>query len=602
MTDEDNHPVSDLIEPDDFHVAEQAFVDGDLTHALEHLGPVLVNAPERRDARERFSRITAEAADPLSLVPLTANYVGTVALRALLCARIGKADDAVSLLLQCVQALPDSRLLLWLQEWTANPSFVQSLDIDATAFGLHRLAFEITNPQRYVELLDAIENLRLIHPRHERLAYVHVFSLRRRERFDEAVTVAREMFADSETYEWVVALGATYRDAGMLDDAAAMYERAVEIDDSDASIFLDIGDVRLEKGSVAQAIAAYESALEREPDQPWALASLAFARFRETGDPVYLDDLADRAADGDERAAALENLALPYFGYLPRPTDATFNLLEQLADDGVTRAGAITNFKLSHIESPSSRMAADVFANTRVDVAIQIVPPPDPRLPWADVAFTLWRYDGTDPSAALEPPQRADVVDAVVAIADSAFHADAWYAAACDANLIARDEETLRELLAVMVHPPVGDHARPWIRIQRVQFASAMLIASLDRATAWQSSLRRRGLHALVHGPLDWTTEAALVALTTAVRAGDADEKEALRWMKALYQRRPSDGAWLVQQALLASMLRMPSLDAGMRDRLREERRMLTLDDDDYEPADPPPSKKKPFWKRWLGL
>ena len=597
--------MSEFIEEDDFHVAEQAFVDGDLPHAIQHLAHVVIAEPERREARELFSRITAEADDPLALVALKDdNYVGTVALRSLLCARLGKSSEAVSLLLQCVQALPDSRLLLWLQEWTANPSFVQSLDVDATAFALHRFAFAITNPDRYVELLDVVENLRLIHPRHERLAYVHVFSLRRRGRSDDAVTIAREMFAQSDEYEWIVALGATYRDAGMLDEAAVMYERALAIND-ESSIFLDIADVHLEQGSLAKAIEAYESALEREPNQPWALSSLAFARYRETGDPVYLDELADRAANGDERAAALENFALPYFGYLPRPADATINLLEQLAEQGITHAGAITNFALSHIESPSSRMAADVFSGVHVAVAIQTVPDPDPRESWADVAFAIWQYDGTDPSPALDPPQRADVIDAVVAIAESAFNADSWYAAACDANLIARDEETLRELLAILVHPPIGDDdPRPWLRIQRVQFAAAMLIASLDRATAWPWSLRHRGLHALIHGPLDWTTSAAVVALTLAVRAGDADEKEALRWMTALYERRPSEGAWLLEHALLTSMLRMPNLSAAMRDRLSEERRMLALDDEDDEPVEPPPSSttKKPFWKRWFGL
>lgn len=90
---------------------------------------------------------------------------------------------------------------------------------------------------------------------------------------------------------------------------------------------------------------------------------------------------------------------------------------------------------------------------------------------------------------------------------------------------------------------------------------------------------------------------AAVVALTMAVRAGDADEAEALRWMSALHERRPSEGAWSLHQPLLESMLRLPSLDRETRRRLREERRRLALGEDATNET---PSPNKPFWKRWF--
>ena len=326
--------------------------------------------------------------------------------------------------------------------------------------------------------------------------------------------------------------------------------------------------------------------MELEPDHEWALASLAFARYRETGQPVYLDELAHRAADGNEQAARLERLAQPYFAHLPPPTDATIHMLEQLEAEG--SSSEIGQITLSHLEPPSTRVAVNTVSKRNVAINILTVPKPDPRVAWDDVAYTIWRYDGTDPRPGLAHPQRADVIDAVVALARSAYNANAWYAAACEASFPTLDEETLRELLAVMVHPPLYDDARPWLGIQRVQFASAMLIASLDRTTAWPRSLRRRGLHTLIHGPLDWTTEAAVVALTTAAGAGDADEAEVLRWLTALYERRPAEGAWSLGKPLLVSMLRLPNLDRETRDRLREELRSPPL---------PPP---EPRWKRWL--
>jgi len=163
-----------LSSTDELLIAEQAFVEGDLQHAVKHLAVVVLEDARRPDARDLFSKIIAAAGDPFALVPLgDDNYAGTVALHALLCARSGNATKAATLLLQCVTAAPQSELLAWLQEWVSTPRFVAALEIDEVAIALHRFVFAIEIRDRYVELCDAVESLRMHHPRHERLGYVH---------------------------------------------------------------------------------------------------------------------------------------------------------------------------------------------------------------------------------------------------------------------------------------------------------------------------------------------------------------------------------------------------------------------------------------------
>ncbi len=590
---------------DEFFLAEQAFVSGEMEHAVHHLAAVVLAEPERREAVALFAKITASTDDPLSLVPVeNENYAGTMALRALLCARLGRGNEALSLLASCAAALQESRLLTWMQEWTSTPSFVNSLAIEDAAMTLHKAAFTLQIPARHQEMLEVVENLRLHHPEHQRLGYLHSYLLRKVERFDEAVAVATQTLGKSDDYVWIVGIAAAHRDAGHAEEAIAGYRRAAEAKRDEAAVWLDIGDIELERANYAGACTAYEEALRREKGQPWALASLVFARYRRTRQPIWLEQLKNLAQSGNERAAALHDFVEPFFGFLPWPTEATTNMLEKFLGKEV-KNGKMT---LSDLEAPSARIA--MAAQGEFAVIIQHVPSPDPRLAWADVAWTMWKYEGNDPIPGLDVPSRQDVVDAVLTIARSHYKARGWFAAAAAVRLTSRDEETLRDLLAVMVHPPLElEEAKPrsWLWIQRVQYAAAFLIAGLDRETPWPQSLRRSGLHSLIHGPLDWTTEAGVIALACAVLDQSAAEDEAESWLLSLYKRRPDAGAWPIEYALIAALLALPNTPPEIREAALENRRLLTRFDENVEEEDLPrpvlstPPEKKPFWKRLFG-
>lgn len=595
------------IELDDCQIALLALDRGDAAHAVNHLAGAVIDDPERKEVLTLVHRFIASTDDPLSLVPLGENnYAGVVALRAFVLARQRRSLEALNLLLQCVTALPESRLLTWLHGWLEEPAFVAALDVEEAGMSLHRFVFSIDKAERFAETVTALEDLRLAHPHHERLAYVHSVVLRRLGRFDEALQVAQQVLAGSNEYEWVIGLAAASRDAGHVDEAIEAYRRAGALAPADVAALLDIGDLLHNVGRTEEALQTYESALKREPEQKWAVASAASCRYRLTNDAVYLDQLEDLAKIGDARAAELAHRDAAFFGFLPTPSDATIHLFDQVAEKG----GQFSNVGLSSIEAPSSRLSAALFAKARGferEIAFEVgaVPEPDPRLPWAEVRFLLWRYDGIDPHPAVAAPLRSDITAAVIALADSDYDSDVWFGEAAEAEIGPRDESALRELLACMVHPPGVDPTilRPWVWLHRVQFASAMLIATLDPATPWASSLRRRGLHDLIHGPADWTTNAAVIALVIAAQHDPQIRGEALRWLGALYDRRPSFGAWPAQLPLLFALSRMPGLSEAARDRYREERRAALLDvtDEPGEPEPLPAPKKKSFLQRLFG-
>src|SRR5262249_33918389 len=143
---------------------------------------------------------------------------------------------------------------------------------------------------------------------------------------------------------------------------------------------------------------------------------------------------------------------------------------------------------VTSLESPSVRtafrMQAEVLGlEAKIEVSVGEVPKPDPR-EVREGGEALWKYDGTDPSPAIDPPTDDKIRAAVVSLASRAFHRDVWVRVA---SRVAKDitgEQSVQELVSLMVHPPpVPKHwpfANLWI--ERIQTAAAMLLAYVDRA------------------------------------------------------------------------------------------------------------------------
>ena len=68
------------------------------------------------------------------------------------------------------------------------------------------------------------------------------------------------------------------------------------------------------------------------------------------------------------------------------------------------------------------------------------------------------------------------------------------------------------------MHPPnAPEGIDAWDWVFRVQVAAALCLVGVD--AGWGGSIRERALMSLWLGPLDWTTTAALIALTEVARS-----------------------------------------------------------------------------------
>src|SRR5262249_59670266 len=125
------------------------------------------------------------------------------------------------------------------------------------------------------------------------------------------------------------------------------------------------------------------------------------------------------------------------------------------------------------------------------------------------------------------------------------------------------------DLLATMVYPPgVARVDRPAAWVYRVQVAAALVLAHLDGG--WEDSVRRKALLALANGPMDWTVDAALVALASLARDEEDAAAEVARLFRELRAGAAADGTVSYYPALLWCSLRLPDLADDERDELRQ--------------------------------
>jgi hypothetical protein len=243
---------------------------------------------------------------------------------------------------------------------------------------------------------------------------------------------------------------------------------------------------------------------------------------------------------------------------------------------------------LPYLEAPSNYLAFDELRH--VDVTVAEIQTPDPRLPRRPVEFLLWKYDDLRPKVAVPPPHPA-VAWAVVEIAASNYQLEVWIK---QARRLAEQMRPVHvtDLLATMVYPPrPPDVRRPWVWVYRVQLAAALVIAHLDQG--WLRSVRRKALLALANGPADWTTDAALIALTVVA----LDDEEAAEEVAKLFRemRREVDplSPACYLPALLVGSLHLPNLAAEERSEVRQRLRGCSASRPMQPPQDVKPADER---------
>jgi tetratricopeptide (TPR) repeat protein len=555
--------------------ARRALEQENLSGAARHVAAALGEDPNRSEVLTLLDEILAATDDPMELVPDDdlPSTSGQVALHAYILAEQGRVPEAVDKLLGVIGERPDVLYIDWVLGWLQRPEAAGRLDLGRLTNFVGSLVEEypaLTAPHSggrdtLARMPLFIQLVRRSQPADSTFLVAGIALLRRMGNLDEALKLAREAYALQPGLDTAVALAATYANRDELDQALQTFRDALVHEPGDISVQLHMADLLVHRDRLKEAREIYAEVLEREENQEVAQPSYCFLRFIAGDGEEWRDKLlalADEQPD-NERAQRLAQQVTPYLGFLPDPPDVTARIRKPTGDRGGP------TMLLTSIEAPSNYLAFDWLR--KIDVRLEQVPEPDPRQPRCRVDHVLWRYEEEDrPRVVIAPPD-ADVAHAVAELASQPYRLDVWWGQA--RRLASRlGESKLEDLLGTMVYPPgITRVERPVPWVFRLQVAAALVIAHLD--DGWQESLRRSALLSLANGPMDWTVDAALVALAALAREEEDAAPEIARLFRELRKGVPADGTICYYPALLWCSLRAPGLEEDERVELRQRLR-----------------------------
>jgi tetratricopeptide (TPR) repeat protein len=175
----------------------------------------------------------------------------------------------------------------------------------------------LTTDQRalLVRVLGAIQRIVREHGESEESFVIELMTLGKLGQFDEALRRARTAFAESPTWATAIAAGNALRRAGNSKAAVEMFAAAADLDKEDVTALLEVGDIELEAGRIAEALSAYEAALGREKAQPWAEPSAWYCRYLLTGQEKWQKKLQKAASEPADECGVESALSEMFGGY-----------------------------------------------------------------------------------------------------------------------------------------------------------------------------------------------------------------------------------------------------------------------------------------------
>ena len=587
---------------EDFEIARRALRAGDHGHAAFHVTAALATNPLQPEWRALFDQTIAAAHEPERLLQIgDGAYFAHVAGHAYILARQDRLDEAFDLLCQVINVVPDRGYHFWAVEWLArcrdrevklDPFLrVFSAQIQPTIGRLHLRRSERFALEGAAAMVRELTQTATGKGSALFLALASGIA-RRAGIAEEALAIARRSLEVEPTTTGFISLGLARRLAADHDGAVTAFEEAHALDD-DPVYHMEV------------ARALWERALLHHPAAPHSFQEALDALERYRGalgdqDPeceltrdylrcrLGLDDEGQWICDCVGEQATPDDVRLllhPYVGWLPEPADATVNVLRQIYDEMGHVTDGDLKLTLSHIEAPSARLALALMTHGDTDTAAvdythNKVPRPDPRAPRRPVEHELWRYigEGQETPVQAVPRPEAPVLRAIEELAASPYYLPAWWRRA-GALGRALGGDAVVSLLGVMVYPsppPAGLPGYLWI--QRLQQAAALVLGHVDRG--WSESTRRSALLSLVNGAMDWTTDAAIVALTELALDEPAALPEVAELFLQLLEEIPDEGHSWFGEALAQSFLRLPGRPPHERGRFSELLEALHADND----------------------
>ncbi|MBK9033812.1 MAG: hypothetical protein IPL61_21520 [Myxococcales bacterium] len=582
----------------DVALARQALAQRDLPHALHHIGCALTHDPMDRERMQLLNEIIAAAPDPMALVQLEGDVSFVdAANKSYVLAWMRRWSEAMDLITDVAEIRPDIPYMLWCEWWMSQAGVVESIPlpelISGIAVDILKIASKCPVPipaddPRKATLESGariLATLRGLHPREGLLWFGSSMVARRLGGAEDALQFAQHAYQIDPSWKSAIGVANALRDAARVDEAAQWFARAGSHDATDVSAHLDCGDMMLDADRLADAQQQYEAATRKEADHPWASASLLYLRFlanRDEGTKLALLRLTEDEPPNHRAKELYAKIDPPrlFINRLPHPADASANALDdifqQMFQNPAEHHGSTVRLKLSHVESPS--VVASFWLQMEMwgpqvglDYQVETVQTPDPRLPKTQVPFTVWSWDGTQPKPTVERPP-APIVTAVHGLAGEPFALDVWAPMAERTAAKLGGAAAIGGLLGTLVFPPrpPGSAWRvlPWV--QRAQIATTLIIAHCDGHTPWAGSQRQQALYALLYGPSDWTTGAAIVALGVLARRDPAIRAEVVAAFGWLFQQIPRAGFCCWELPLVVTWLTFPDVDDVTRKRLED--------------------------------
>lgn len=584
----------------DVQLARQALAAGDLPHALHHIGCALASNPMHPEWMQVLNQIVGAAPDPMKLVEIQGDtsFVDA-ANRAYVLAWMRRWDEALDLVTDVAEIRPDIPYMLWCEWWLSQPGVLPGMTLDSIMGGIvvdiMKIAAScpVPTPQddpRMPTLQSSsriMAGIRQAHPKQGMLWFGSSMVARRLAQQAEAQQFAQHAYQIDPSWKSAIGVANALRDAKQLDQAAQWFRKALEHDKADVSAHLDMGDMFLEADRLDEAMREYEHAERKQPDHPWATASMYYIRWKQHGDPNQKIALL-RLTEGDQRNDRARQLCdridppQLFVNRLPHPADASSNALDdifhQMFQNPAKHHGSTVKLEMSHVESPS--VVASFWLQMEMwgpqvgfDYQVRKIQEPDPRQPKTNVPFVIWSWEGTQPRPNVPRPS-GTIVLAVHELASEPFNLDTWLPMA---QRIAQrlGAGAVRDLLATMVFPPrpPGSNWRvlPWV--QRAQIASALIISQLD--SGWHGSTRQQALMSLLYGPTDWTTGAAAVALGVLARQDPQIRGEVAQAFDWMLRQVPKEGFCCWELPIVQTWLTFPDLDEVTKKRLEQHKQRI---------------------------
>lgn len=575
-------------------IAEHALASGDPVHAAHHLANVLFDTAGD-DTYLRLARRVLDAATLDTLIVPDDTRDRRVLMEAVLLHLLGRDAEGLKLLAMVAAYCRDLRIERWLAPWIRDArepldpaAFSQYLMLPArtTVGRMHLRPAEVRFAEDVASVADALLE-REDTGRDAALLASAASVYRRAGRLEDAIAAAEASVSAAPSDVPLTMLALAKRAAGDWEGARLAFERANAI--YAISREADLARIAWDAGDLEGALTLFERADPERTDPEinlcvqWLRHALAdrpqrlglWERMKRGvlgAKPPRVPPAVEGAAHEARVGRALHPddavlLPQPFVGWLPERRDASINALREMLAKGLT-FGRTT---VTHMEAPSVRLAI-AWSTDAVDAAtvdyhtLAIADDPDPREPWDDVPFVLWRYEDDVPFPALPRPG-GEVLRAVQALAELPFYLPRWWEEAGRVGPSLGPAHA-RELAAAMVHAvrdaPIGMPAWTWL--QRQQLAAALLIARVEpRPTADGAAWLT--LEAILCGPHDWAVEAAIIAAAELAFDHPHFERLVCATFESLLDNAPREGDICWDLALRTVLPRLPRVSGYLRER-----------------------------------